>query len=105
MYRDDLSTLTLVIKCFSFTNTSVQNCAVRITSVKTVSKCFAENKSFLNKLNIDVSSLLMTPLSAIVICQKYFENHVISSQIHLIAPLLNMMRCTLRELHVTAGEP
>ena len=32
---------------------------------------FAETKSFLNKFNIDVSSLLMSPLRAIVICQKY----------------------------------
>ena len=37
----------------------------------------------------------MSSLRAIVICQKYFGNHVISSQIHLFAPLLNMRRCTL----------
>ena len=55
---------------------------------------FAEMK-FLKKINIDVSSLLMSLLRAIVICQKYFGNHVISSQIHLFAPLLNMRRCTL----------
>ena len=50
---------------------------------------------FFNKFNIDVSSLLMSPLRAIVICQKYFGNHVKSSQIHPFAPLLNMRRCTL----------
>ena len=37
----------------------------------------------------------MSSLRAIVICQKYFGNHVISSQIHLFAHLLNMKRCTL----------
>ena len=56
---------------------------------------FAETKSVLNKFNIDVSSFLMSSLRAIAICQKYFGNHVISSQIHLFAPLLNMRRCTL----------
>ena len=50
-----------------------------------------ETKSYFNKFNIDVSSLLMSSLCAIVNCQKYFGNH---SQIHLFAPLLNM-RCTL----------
>ena len=34
---------------------------------------FAETKSFLNKFNIDVSSLLMSSLRAIVICQKIFR--------------------------------
>ena len=56
---------------------------------------FAETKSFLNKFNIDVSSLLMSSLCAIVMWQKYFGNHVISSKIHHFAPLLNMRRCTL----------
>ena len=56
---------------------------------------FAETKSFLNKFYIDVSSLLMSSLRAIVSCQKYCGNRVISSQIHLFAPLLNMRRCTL----------
>ena len=37
----------------------------------------------------------MSSLRAIVICQKYFWNHEISSEIHLFAPLLNMRRCTL----------
>ena len=55
----------------------------------------AETKSFLNKFYIDVSSLLMSSIRAIVISQKYFGNRVISSQIHLFAPLLNMRRCTL----------
>ena len=37
----------------------------------------------------------MSALRAIVICQIYFENLVISSKIHLFAPLLNMRRCTV----------
>ena len=37
----------------------------------------------------------MSSLSAIFICQEYFGNHVISSQIHLVATLLTMRRCTL----------
>ena len=49
---------------------------------------FAETKSFFNKSNVDVSSSLS---------QKYFGNHVISSQIHLFAPSLDMRRCTLWE--------
>ena len=56
---------------------------------------FAKTKRFFSTFNIDVSSLLMSALRAIVICQKYFGNLVISSQIHLFAPLLNMRRCTL----------
>ena len=47
MYRDDLGILSLVIKCFGITNTSVQNFANRISSVKTVRKL----KFFLNKFN------------------------------------------------------
>ena len=39
MYEDDLGILTLVIKSFGITNTSVQNFAIRISSVKTVPKC------------------------------------------------------------------
>ena len=95
MYRDDSGVLSLVIKCFGTTNTSLQNFAIRISSVKTVPKCLRKLKVFFNKFNTDVKSLLMSSLRAIVICQKYFGNHVISSQIHLFAPLLNMRRCTL----------
>ena len=83
MYRDDSGLLSLVIKCFGITNTSVQNFAIRISTVKTVPKCF-------NKFDIDVSSLMISLPRAIVICQKKFGNHVISSQIHLFALLLNM---------------
>ena len=43
----------------------------------------------------------MSSLRAIVICQKYFGNHVISSQIHLFAPLLNTRRCTLCNMRST----
>ena len=39
MSEDDLDILCLVIKCFGITNTSVQNFAVRISSVKTVPEC------------------------------------------------------------------
>ena len=35
-----------------------------------------------------------------VICQKYCGNRVMSPQIHVFAPLLNMRRCTLCELMV-----
>ena len=95
MYRDGSGIFSLVIKCFDITNTSVQNFAFRISSVKTVLKCLQKLKVFFNKFNIDISSLLMSSLRAIVICQKYCGNRVISSQIHLFAPLLNMRRCTL----------
>ena len=70
---------------FCYSNFLCSNCT----------EVFAETKSFLNKFNIDVSSLLMSSLRAIVICHKYFGNHMISSQIHLFAPLLNMRCCTL----------
>ena len=50
MYRDDLGILTLVIKNFGITNTSVQNCAVRISSVKTVPKCLRILKVFRTNL-------------------------------------------------------
>ena len=58
MYRDDSGILILVIKCFVITSTSVQNFAIRLSSVKTT-EVFAETKSFFNQFNIDVSSLLM----------------------------------------------
>ena len=50
MYRDDSGILSLVIKCFGKTNTSVQNLAIPITSVKTVSKCLRKLKVFLTNL-------------------------------------------------------
>ena len=46
MYRDGLGILTLVIKCFGITNTSVQNLAIRISSVQTVPKCLRKLKAF-----------------------------------------------------------
>ena len=83
MYRDDSGILSLVIKCYGITNTSVQNFAIRISSIKTVPKCLRKLIVFFNKFNIIVVlSLLMSSLRVIVICQKYFGNHVISSQIH-----------------------
>ena len=95
MYKDDLGILNLVIKYFGITNTSVQNFAIRISFVKTVPKCLRKLKKNEKKINIDVSSSFISSFRAIVICQKYFGNHVISSQNHLFAPLLDMRRCTL----------
>ena len=46
MYRDDLGILSLFIKCFGIINTSVQNFAIRISFVKTVSKCLRKLKVF-----------------------------------------------------------
>ena len=58
MYKDDSGIFNLVIKCFGITNTSVQNFAIRISSVKTVPKFLRKLKVFINKFNIDVSSFL-----------------------------------------------
>ena len=38
MYEDDSGILSLVIICFGITSTSMQNFAIRISSVKTVTK-------------------------------------------------------------------
>ena len=86
IHKDNSGILNFVIKCFGITNTSVQNFAVRI---------FAQTKSFMNKFNKHISSLLMSLLRAIVICQKYFRTSVISSTILLFAPSLVMRRCTV----------
>ena len=67
MHRDDSGIFSLVIKCVGITNPSIQNFAIRIT----VPKCWRKLKVFFNKFIKDVSSLLMTSLRAIVICQKY----------------------------------
>ena len=53
MYRDDSGIFSLVIKYFGITNTSVQDFAIRFSSVKTVSKCLQKLKVFFNKFNID----------------------------------------------------
>ena len=50
MYRDDLGILTLVIKYIGITNTSVQNFAIRISSIKTVPKCLPILKVFRTNL-------------------------------------------------------
>ena len=77
---------------WSFKNVSLsQNFTIRISFVKTVPKCLRKLKVFFN-YDIDVSSLLMSSLRAMVIWQKYFGNYVISSQFHLFA--LNMRCCT-----------
>ena len=46
MFRDDSGIFSLVVKCFGITNTSVQNFAIRISSVKTVPKCLRKLKVF-----------------------------------------------------------
>ena len=46
MYRDDSGVFSLVIKYFGITNTSVQNFAIRIFSVKTVPNCLQKLKVF-----------------------------------------------------------
>ena len=63
-------------------------------SLLNCTEVFTETDGFLKKFNIDVSSLSMSSLRVIVIFQKYFGNHVISSQFHLFVRLLNR-RCTL----------
>ena len=50
MYRDASDIFSLVIKCFGITNTSVQNTAIRISSVKTEPKCLRKLKAFLTNL-------------------------------------------------------
>ena len=50
MYKDDLGILSLVIKCLGITNTSVQNFAIQISSIKTVPKCLRNLKVFGKKL-------------------------------------------------------
>ena len=47
MYRDVSGILSVIIKCFGITNTSVHNVAIRISSVKTVPKCLRKLKFFL----------------------------------------------------------
>ena len=51
MYRDDSGIFSLVITCFGITNISVQSFAIRISSVKTVTKC-------LLKLNVSLTNLI-----------------------------------------------
>ena len=46
MLRDDSGIFSLVITSFGITNTSVQNFAIRISSVKTVPKCLRKLKVF-----------------------------------------------------------
>ena len=44
MYRDASGIFSFVVKHFGITNTSVQNFAIRISSVKTVAKCLRKLK-------------------------------------------------------------
>ena len=46
MYMDDFGRLTLVIICFGITNNSLQNFAIRISSVKTEPKCLQKLNFF-----------------------------------------------------------
>ena len=77
MCKHDSCILSLVIKCFGITNTSLQNFAVRVSSVKTktVREVFTET-IFVNKINIHVSSLFLS-----LLLSKYFKITVILSQI------------------------
>ena len=50
MYRDASGIFSLVIYCFGITNTSVQNFAIRISSVKTVTKCLRKLKVFFSQI-------------------------------------------------------
>ena len=101
MYRDDSGILSLVIKCFGITTLRYKISLLEFPLLK-LHQRVCGNYNFFNKFKIDVSSLfffsslLMSSLCAIVICQKYFGNHKTSSQIHLFAPLLDMRCCTLQ---------
>ena len=46
MYKDDEGIFSLVINFIGISNTSVQNFAIRISSVKTVPKCLRKLKAF-----------------------------------------------------------
>ena len=50
LYRDDSGIFSLDINCYVITNTSVQNFAIRISSVKTVPKCLRKLKTFRTNL-------------------------------------------------------
>ena len=52
MYRDDSGIFSVVIKSFGITNTSVQNFAIRISSVKTVPKCKTMKKLRVFRTNL-----------------------------------------------------
>ena len=78
MYEDDLGILSLVIKCFGFTNTSVRNFAVRISPLKTVPKCVQRlivkvlwTNLIYMYLSIDVSTLCNSHVSKIL--QNYCD--------------------------------
>ena len=94
VYEDEKGILSLVIKYFGITNTSVQNFPVWFSCHKTAPK-------YLWKLNVlwtnvmYMHRLLISPLRAIVICQNYFRITVISFIILLFAPSLVMKRCVL----------
>ena len=49
-YRDDSGIFSLVIENFGITNTSVQNFAIRISSIITVPKCLRKLRVFLTNL-------------------------------------------------------
>ena len=50
MCMDDTGISSLVIKCLVNTNTSVQNFAIQISSVKTVPKCLQKLKGFFQQI-------------------------------------------------------
>ena len=76
MYRDYilyLGILSLVIKCFGITNTSAQNFAIRISSVKTVTKWLRKLKSFLNKFNKDICIIFIDFFTP---CDSHFVKNI-----------------------------
>ena len=99
MYEDGSETLSLIIlfKCFGITNTSVENFAVRISSLKTVPK-FLQKLNELSTIltyNVHVSSILMSPLRARVSCQKLQNYGDIVSNPSFSAVTCVIRRCTL----------
>ena len=66
IYRDDSGIFSLVIKYFGITNTSVQNFAIWISSLKTIPKCLRKLKVFFSKFNIEnISESMWTRLKSI----------------------------------------
>ena len=86
--------MSLIIKCFATTNTSVQNFAVRFSCLKTALKCLRKPKALL------INLLYMYHLYVFIPCDSHLSNKLLqiivtSSQILLFAPSIVMSRCTL----------
>ena len=92
MYEDYSGILMLVIRCLGITNTSNKISLFEFPFLKLY---WGVCRKFVNLCNIHVSSLFVSSLRAIVICQKYFRITVISSKIRLFVHLLVMSHCTV----------